>query len=138
MMYASAMLFGLTPEQVTELTGYDGQECPFKDGGQRSHHPQELIDMAYKLGYALIPIERGPLISNGIEHLPIFDEIDADNRFGSYLKGNMGLLECYRNGEHHYVAWDGYNIYDPAGYTTVITDKRYLWTQFLLAKALLE
>ena len=125
MIYASAMLLGITPAQVVELTGYNGL-------GRRSHHPQELIDMARRLGKVLLPIERYPkCYTDGIEE-DVYNEIDADSRFGGYLRQNKGLLYGFKDGQAHMCAWNGQWVYDPHGYTVQINDPRYKWTMFLL------
>lgn len=125
MIYASAMLLELTPAQVVELTGYNGL-------AGRSHHPQELIDMVYRLGKSLVPIERNPVcVTDGVEE-EVFDEISADIRFGSYLKNSKGLLYGFKEGQAHMCAWDRRWVYDPQGYTVQIDDPRYKWIMFLL------
>lgn len=125
------MVFGVTPETVARLTSYDGKSRLFENGAITSHHPQELMDLAQKLGHALLFVERYPSLTDGVAVTNVFCEIDADKRFGHYLKAYTGMLCGFKNGRAHMCAWNRTSVYDPHGEITTIIDERYLWTIFL-------
>lgn len=129
-IYAMAMLFNLEPADIVRITNYDGVSDLYSTGLPRSHHPQELILAAYKLGYAMIPID-AEIVSMDTQGNTLWKK---NLLFQSLLESNLGLLLCERNSKRHFVAWDGKTVYDPLGYTTTINDERYKWITFFLVK----
>ena len=107
--------------------GHDGDTRPYKDKSKRrGFHPQECIDVAWKLGFTCTPIERYPALVysyNDTEILPIYFRGSDDGnmaRFMLYLQSTQrGVIEGIRKRADglnvgHAVAWDGSFIYDPS------------------------
>ena len=107
MIASLAMLLDTSIERVLEMADY-------KADGARSHHPQELIDIASMANVGLVLIEPRPWLEG---HGEI--EEDWSARLFWHLYKNKGLI-CIRTPKdsYHMVAWDGYHIYDPNGHIT--------------------
>lgn len=110
-----AMLFDKTVDQMIRLSGHDGSEIIDPEAKEpqcrRGWHPQEFVDIAFRLGYAMLEIQACPRFEDDKLGIP-----DYDNRLFGYLYGNPGLiLGQYSMNVWHMVAWDGINVFDPAG-----------------------
>ncbi len=104
-------------EKLLDMIGHDGSEdihphlsIPYC---KRSFHIQEIIDVGFELGYAIIQIDLelvqsvdGNVWSAGFLH----------QRFAQYLTNYIGVLTGIgREGKPHAVAWNGHQCLDPNG-----------------------
>lgn len=123
---ATAMLLGITPEDVVEGVGHNGTTIQFPEMPKplcfRGVHIQEIIDFAIDRGYGLVPFEAQPIATtDGQNRYEVFADEYAEIRFDAMLKKFDGLLCGQRaSGVGHIVAWNCKEklAYDPAGPTT--------------------
>lgn len=113
------MVLDTPVSEVIRRVGHDGSQIvwpvlddPYK---RRGFHPQEMIDLAYRLGKRVITIEAIP-VSIGSENQEGF-EIPMDNeaRWMTYLSMEYGVLAGNFGGRQHAVAWDKHKIIDNDG-----------------------
>ena len=125
LLYAAAMVLEVTPEQLIQSIGHDGEEVwwPEQIGSQkkRSFHIQEILDAARSLNYSFICIDAIPLI--GIDDFNI-KEIYPEPmlRLASWIKDHPGILIVDSGGIGHAVAWDGEQVFDPKGFIKSVED----------------
>jgi hypothetical protein len=132
MIYAAAMAFDCSPEDIIKRLGHDGTEVAFPEQeGQkqlRGIHIQELIDVAYDLGIILLQVELFPTIAPNRESAPkiIWDRSVCSRRFVGYLQSRDALIYCKRGSSspEHMVAWNSteQKIYDPHGFIKPLAD----------------
>jgi hypothetical protein len=132
---AFAIATSIPVAEFIEFAGHDGSEILFPDYDEpycrRSFHPQELTDMCLRENFAVIPIERQPMVlSNDHVHMvPMFER-----RMDYYLLNYTGvLIGMSQAGTPHAVAWNGHRILDPNGTEYGITNFT-IETFFLIAK----
>jgi len=104
MIASLAMLLDRTIEQLLEVAEYKADEA-------RSHHPQELIDIANVFGYSLLFIEPEPEI---LEHGKVIT--DPIGRLRRHMLDHKGLVSVKTPwNAYHMCAWGGGLVYDPNG-----------------------
>ncbi len=132
LIYATAMLLGITPEQVIETVGHDGSEIWWPQlespWGQRGIHMQEILDVVEATGQTLVCYQLMPTsvpIDEGLQRRAVFELKRAKERFSLVLGVGPGILITAR----HACAWDGSKVYDPNGRIEEIQDYRIkeLW-----------
>lgn len=102
MVYATAMLFDCTPEDVTSFLGHDGT----LDNGLRGIHIQEIQAFALSRGHCLALYEFRPVLGTV--------EVDVWKEDYMFMHNTEGLiLGENASGGKHCVAWDGESIFDP-------------------------
>jgi len=112
-----AAVLGLTLEELLRRVGHDGSAIwwpEFPEPWQRrGFHVQEMIDVAYDLGKAVIPIEACPTVcpqpGGPVKPVPMTDVL----RVQRYLAQNVGVLTGQGVTGRHAVAWDGQQLLDP-------------------------
>lgn len=116
---AFAMCVGCTPEAIVELIGHDGHEVIAPDLEEpscyRGFHDQELVLALLDMGYSTTMIECNPqMIVLDSKTVDVFPD---DSRFWTALYNcRQGvIMGSGLHGILHAVAWDGNQIYDPAG-----------------------
>lgn len=123
---ALAMLTHLTPEQVMGKIGHDGSEIthaglpePLK---RRGFHIQEIIDVAFSLGYAVTEIQYGPTITPYVSGQPaagsatrVITDDDARARFEHHIDASRGLLATHSKVQGHVWAYQDGIVFDPDG-----------------------
>jgi len=116
-----AMLLGESIEQLVQELGHDGSE-EIASGVYRAFHYQEIIDLAWRRGLAVIVIELNPDSEDFASKKvwPIKFKVDNKIRFTQYLKSNHGIICGLVNKNYHAVGWDGKEVYDPG--QGIITD----------------
>jgi len=117
------MLMDLTPQEIIEIVGHDGQEVIWPQlpvpRCLRGHHIQEMQDVAYAHGHVFAPVEVHP--RSGPQGYPdkwnrVFSASAAEKRFVQMIVGRKALLfGRHSSGENHVCAWDGSMVYDPNG-----------------------
>lgn len=116
--------------EVIRLIGHDGgaisrPEAPVPDCYQ-SFHIQELISVAWMLGWSTTPFEPNPTttIGTGDHHVVRFQP-NNNIRMMKLLLGHNGVLTgLTSSGLHHAVAWNSHSkqIYNPNGRIQLIDD----------------
>ena len=97
-IYAAAMVLGIPADQIIKELGHDGLEVWWtaEQGNRRLRgvHFQELIDIFWHHGYALIPIELHPQLAPG--PMPfgrrIFDLDQGEKQLGPQLPDDIDEL----------------------------------------------
>ncbi len=117
--YSTAMILGITHEEVLELLGHDGRDIVNESGvgsaKYRGVHIQEIQNICCGMGKALIPYEPIPNLAGA----PI-------ECWGTYIQreimpGSVGLILGHNRSGRHCVAWDGNKILDPNGLESSLT-----------------
>jgi len=114
---AFAIALNTPLEKILDIIGHDGSEdihphlpIPYC---KRSFHIQELIDVGFKLNYAIIQIDL-EFIQIAGEH--IWSSGAKTERFVDYMGRNIGVLTGIGlSGKPHAVAWNGHQCLDPNG-----------------------
>lgn len=120
MVASLAMVWGCDFKDVVRLLGHDGTEKVFLASAypRRGIHDQEVMDVAYKDGYAMMIIEGLPRLSprdNEAEYVIMNTLENLTDRLESYIKGKYAvLIGLNSDGMGHCVAYDGDLIFDPA------------------------
>lgn len=111
-----AMCLGVSVQSIISDLGHDGMEVvnPEEEGlgKYKFFHPQEIIDVAYKRGFALVIIEKFPLIEHpDLNRSPHNVYAEPRTRFLEYIKRFSGILLD----ANHAVAWDAKSrtVFDP-------------------------
>ena len=137
---AASIILDIDPNKLAHEIGHNGKERWWPDlkspYDQRGYHIQEIIDVMYRHGKLMCPIESMPTLSaQGIDEedaLPIMLESDAMRRLIAYMHAYKAILigmPYYLTVELHAVAWDLKTIIDPNGptYTLNRFDIREAW-----------
>lgn len=97
-------------------TNHDLATLLLHDGSERGHHSQELIDLAWILGYTVTEVQRYPLATHPETHQPIEIKFPEGNdvRFATYLFNAKGVVMGVKLGRYHAVYWDQEVAHDPA------------------------
>jgi hypothetical protein len=121
------MLFDIPVETLIQEISHDGSEVWWPEYKEpncyRGVHMQEVVDLAFRMGLALIPIHACPVSAPTLTAEPrdLWDDEHCDERLGAYLKKHNGILLGQASVKEklvgHAVAWDHetQQIYDPAG-----------------------
>lgn len=121
---AAAMVLRTPVAQLLERLGHDGSEIVFPElpdpARRRGFHSQELIHIAWYLGYTVTPMELFPMIapSEGTGSIPVIFEGDQNNnwkRFIDIINNSEGIIEGRGKTWRHTVAYFNGMIYDPDG-----------------------
>jgi hypothetical protein len=116
-----AMLTGLTPKGVMTYIGHDGSDIthpglpePLK---RRGFHIQEIIDVAFELGYAMTEIQYYYSITplSTIAGMQIIEGDDASRRFEEHIHESRGILATHTKVGGHSWAYENGIVYDPDG-----------------------
>lgn len=115
-IYATAMLLNVTPEEVIDKLSHDGMAVwwpEYRDYARyRGHHIDEIVDLMVSYGRTLTPINRRPVQGPiPIAARPYLTETEADSRFNDYFEHTVGLLI----NSTHACAYTHGIIYDPRG-----------------------
>ena len=126
---AFAMALGVNVNELIRLLGHDGTAIwwPEQIGAarHRGFHVQELIDFCMINEVAVTCIEGRPTAKpNGEASFREYTfDCSPEARFKKYLDNNMGVLVgTVSDGQGHAVAWDGEQIYCPAGIVLAESD----------------
>lgn len=116
---AFAMALSVPLVWLIKQVGHDGSQILYPDSeepmNRRCFHIQEMIDIAYKHGYSVMPIEAKPRLGKLEQNIDIGDETKNVNRLIRYLTDNIGVITGKINNKKHAVAWNKEMIYDPNG-----------------------
>jgi hypothetical protein len=117
LLYAFAMAFGATPQEMINFIGHDGMDIwwPNAVGEKRlrGFHHQEMVDYGFRNGHCVIMVEAMPNLGwNG--HHRVIMEGYLQGRMNTYLQTFDGVLTS----DKHAVAWchEEQKCYDPNGY----------------------
>jgi len=115
-----AMAMGIKLEYLIKEIGHDGGDIIFPDLDEpmcrRGFHSQELIFLARKWGWAVTPIEFGPVIlsTSGNEIYPVHLR-NNQGRFEKVVRTTSGVLEGHNDRCYHAVNYRHGMLYDPDG-----------------------
>lgn len=117
-----AMVWDKSYDEVVSLVGHDGTKIQYLGAKYplRGIHTQEIVDVAWHLGMAMIVIEQfpqlGAIVDGDVETQLIADVDVLTTRMLSYLHNRRAvLLGPNATGGPHAVAYDGEIVYDPSG-----------------------
>jgi hypothetical protein len=110
------MVLGLPLDEVLRRIGHTGSEIWWPDLPEplrrRAFHLQEMVDLAFDLGKAVIPVEACPTVcprpGGQVKVVPA-----SVKRIQRYMEGNVGVLVGAGAVGRHAVAWDGAKAIDP-------------------------
>lgn len=120
---ALAMALHLPVEDVVVEAGHDGSEIIFPSQEEpmcrKGFHFQELVQIAWRHGYAMTPVELFPCLktTSGMSTVPVWDVDDQStwNRFDKIVRTKWGILEGRGRKCHHAVYNHFGEIRDPDG-----------------------
>lgn len=133
---ALAMVIEVPPNDIMDIIGHGGSEITHPDLPEpqcrRGFHPQELIEAALCLGWAMIQIEYNPQHApiEGVE--PKSVSPDASWRFHLHIEASRGVLAAYKNNKGHAFAYDHGMLYDPDQRTPPFKIKDSTYTHTVL------
>lgn len=111
-----AILLDIDVARIFDILGHDGGEIlwpQFPDPHKRrSFHIQEIMIIAYTLGYYVMTFESDP------EHAPDTEvqphKVKYPIPLEQFMIGVSGIITGHtKHGTRHAVAWNGFKIYDP-------------------------
>lgn len=116
-----AMVLGRSFDEIIKTIGHDGlfKQWPHLDEPfcYKGFGEPEMIEAAYRLGYAAIPIVLNYNItpwSRQDLQMNMFTTDEAEVRANEYMDGNLGIISGYVTPQKmHACAWDGCQVYDP-------------------------
>jgi hypothetical protein len=119
---AFAMALDLPIAYVIEFLGHDGSEIVCSGEPEpycrRAFHIQELVYLAWNLGYSVTEFEAMPFSKgrSDMEQIPVQMPISSEARMTAVMHGQTGIMAGKaRSGMPHAVAWSGFDCYDPNG-----------------------
>jgi len=127
LLYSAAMVMDVPPDEIIKMIGHDGQEVWWPDqfGNQRLRgiHDQEIVDVAFSFGWAVILIEPNPSLTPALNapSREIYSHEEQVTRFKRFINQSVGVFKGryiapgYVQGGHA-VAWDGSKLLDPNGF----------------------
>lgn len=108
-----AMAMGLPIKVLLDELGHDGMgDGP--TGYGRGHHPQELMDVAWKFGFKIMQIDTMPGCVYKEETRMLYKDNFAIARLRKYLSQAKGVVCGIINEQEHAVYWDGGSVYCPS------------------------
>lgn len=114
-------------DEIERLLGHNGYNIEWptqpKPYCYRGVHIQELIDVAYKLGFYVISLDRVPLMAPSIQVNPIVAIPNYEERLKSYLTKHTAVLVSHL--KSHAWCWNGVNICDRYWNTFSLDDYMY-------------
>lgn len=120
-----ASCLNLTTNELCKLIGHDGSQILWpglpEPQKRRSFHPQEMIDVALRLGHTVTPIEARPLFQ--VRGTPERFEVEFPDgvayRLNEHLNRGSGVLTGLNLASRpHAVVWKDGMIHDPSGRMT--------------------
>ena len=120
-LYSVAMLLDEEPSSLSKeleidynahhwIKVFPNQQEPYC---YRGYHSQEITLLCLKRGIALVTLEVDPVISPDGEQLyHIYQNDMGHQTIKDIIKDRKALLYS----DHHVVAWNGNDVYDPVGY----------------------
>lgn len=138
---AFAMALDVPLTDVLSAVGHDGSEIiepslP-EPARRRGFHPQELIDVCLRRGFAATRIELFPALRSlptGRDRVVLFPEGNWA-RFRRVIASSRGVIEGQGARTGHAVAYENGHIYDPDGceyaYSHEACEARRFFTQHL-------
>ncbi len=140
-IYAFARAIKVSPEELVEALPHDGLSQLPDSNVQRSHHIQEIIDVASEKNIWFCPIELAPqaLYTQVNRVYPVFfgnDIVGNFKRFKKYLKDSTGVVTGIRGRIGHAAFWNGerceddrgnWDLWEPDGDFTPSTYWRAVW-----------
>ncbi len=107
---AFAMAFRIPVAEVFERIGHDGSRLD-GEGKETGFHNQELVDLAFDLGYHVITVEAGPTLGdNEFKYLTNDKYYD---RMTKYLETYSGIIEGYCGNQRHAIYWENGSAVNP-------------------------
>lgn len=114
---AFAIVLDIEIKEIFKLIGHDGSEIiwpdyqdPYK---RRSFHVQELILVAFNLGFNITPFEQLPLQLPSPLSEQYYNSM-PDRDLTKIMFGKKGVITgTSKTNSRHAVAWNGFKIYDP-------------------------
>lgn len=118
------MALGVTVEFVVDSLGHDGSEVVWpalpEPYCRRAFHIQELVFLAWQLGYTATPFEACPTSQGRADVEPIVLQMRTTphERMSLVMESQPGVMVGETlQGQPHAVAWDGVDCHDPNGTT---------------------
>jgi hypothetical protein len=110
------MVLGVSVEALIVMVGHDGSEIIWpklpEPSRRKGFHLQELIDIAFDLGWASTPFDARPVSRGEPPHILTMKE-DTEARMARIMTGQPGVATGYdMRGRPHAVAWDGQTVHD--------------------------
>lgn len=118
-----AMAMDVSPAILIRFIGHDGSEIAFPDRPEpicrRGFHTQELIQLAWHMGYCVTPIELMPVIgeTDGTRQKVIWELKPRFHIAESLVAKNRGVITGRGKSCGHAVAFEHGTVFDPDGYT---------------------
>jgi hypothetical protein len=116
---AFAMALGVPVEQLIREVGHDGSEIIFPDLPEpmrrRGFHSQELIEAAWKRGFACTPIQLMPVVQGPHDYVVQFGSGNW-TRFTGFIDTTFGVLEGRGRRCNHAVHYRYGKVWDPDGH----------------------
>jgi hypothetical protein len=127
-----AMVLGVPVKDVIEMCGHDGSQywwVPTPEHpnsipepyGRRGFHIQEMIWVAYQLGYSVTPFEGRPQSKCWFRESCIELSLD-ETRMKIVLVNNGVLTGMTLEGQRHAIAYIRHRAYDPSGRIKKLAD----------------
>jgi hypothetical protein len=117
------MAIGRSVDDILQLLGHDGSDRQWPDLSEplcrRSFHIQELVKLAWNLGYAMTPIEAYSRMTPLSLQRPLF--IDNSVFFDEIVSTTRGVITGHTT-IGHATAYDHGLICDPRGMTYRLQD----------------
>lgn len=116
-----AMALNVSPRLLIRFVGHDGGEVVFPDLPQpmcrRGFHIQELIQLAWHMGYNVTPIELLPVIgsADGKDTIVVGELNSRFEYLMALVANNQGVMTGRGHSCHHAVAFCNGEIFDPEG-----------------------
>lgn len=121
MVISFARVLGITTEALIDQLLHDGLGKFPGTQVQRTHHVQEILDVACNMGCWFAPVELIPQSFEPKTRRP-FEVIFGDgtvsanfDRFKDYLKDSKGVIVGMRGRNGHAVYWNGHECSDQRG-----------------------
>lgn len=138
---AFAMALDVPLADVLQAVGHDGSEIVEpslpEPACRRGFHPQELLDVCLRRGFAATLVELFPVLRSlptGGDRVLVFPEGNWE-RFTRAIKSSRGVIEGRGARTGHAVAYENGRIYDPDGteydYSRLACEARHFFTQHL-------
>jgi len=119
MVNAFARCLTLSPQELVDQLGHDGLGMFEGTTIQRTHHVQEILDVASDMGVWFTPVELVPqsFDPKTKQAFPIhFGDMSGNfERFQAYLKTSKGVIQGMMRGQGHAVYWNGHECFDNRG-----------------------
>ena len=126
-----AMALDVSVATLEQMIGHNGSDVLYPEVpdpfGRRGFHVQELIHVAWALGWSVTPYELLPSLQHALPRQRIKIEIDRPGgnwqQFERMLRSTRGVVTGAGRYSGHAIAYDGPTIFDPDGWTYEYSDK---------------